>query len=241
MADYRDRLYEAYATTHAGTSSATASRLSFRRDILPHLPASTNARIVDLGCGQGQLVQQLLLHGYTNSWGVDISTEQVSLAHASGINQVVHGDFKEAFEGESLDVVTATDFFEHLTRSEILEALDHVYAALRPSGVLILRVPNAVSPFGGNYRYGDMTHETFFTSRSIRQLAAAAKFDQAQCVQCAPPVHGAASFARLVIWRCVSAVMKTILAAETGQLRGHLVTQNIVGVLRKRATERTPA
>lgn len=241
MADYRDRLYEAYATTHAGTSGELASRLSFRRDILPHLPPNTNARIVDLGCGQGQLVRQLLLHGYANARGIDISTEQVDLAHAAGIHQVEHADFKAAFDGSSLDVVTATDFFEHLTRSEILEALDHVFEALKPSGVLIMRVPNAVSPFGGNYRYGDMTHETFFTARSVRQLAAAASFESAQCMQCAPPVHGLASFIRLAIWRCVSGAMKIILAAETGQLRGHLVTQNIVGVLRKGATEMSPA
>lgn len=52
---------------------------------------------------------------------------------------------------QSTDAVTATDFFEHLTKVEVLEALDRVYDSLRPSENVALRVPNAVNPFGGNW------------------------------------------------------------------------------------------
>ena len=70
--------------------------------------------------------------------------------------------------------MTATDLLEHLTKPEVLATFDAVAAALRPGGRFVARVPNAVSPFGGHTRYGDFTHETWYTARSVRQLAAAA-------------------------------------------------------------------
>jgi len=229
----RDRLYAAYSSTHAGVSNEAAGAIAFRRDILPHLPDLRGVGVVDLGCGQGQLVRQLILHGYVNARGIDISPEQVALAHAAGVAQVALGDYRNGFDGSQIDVVTATDFFEHLTKFEVLEALDRVHAALRSGGVLILRVPNSVSPFGGNFRHGDFTHETSFTPRSLRQLGAAAGFDAVSVFACPPPVHGAKSFARHAVWKAASGAMKLTLAAETGALRGHLVTQNIVAVMRR--------
>ena len=231
--EFRSRLYEAYSTTHAGTANESAGEIAFRRSILPRLPIRREAAIVDLGCGQGRLVRQLLRHGYQNSRGIDISPEQVELAHAAGITQVELGDYREGFRSNSLDVVTATDFFEHLTKIEVLEALDRVYDSLRPGGILILRVPNSVSPFGGNYRYGDITHETSFTARSLSQLGAAARFENVESFASPPPIHGAKSFARAAVWKVVSGGMKLALAAETGAFRGHFVTQNIVAVMRK--------
>lgn len=231
--DMRARLYDAYSSTHAGVANEAAEAMAFRRDILPHLPDNRDVVVVDLGCGQGQLVKQLMLHGYTNALGIDISPEQVELAHAAGVTQVELGDYRNRFDGSDLDVVTATDFFEHLTKFEVLEALDRIHAALRPGGVLILRVPNAVSPFGGNFRHGDITHETSFTAGSLRQLGAAARFQAVRVFACPPPVHGAKSLSRRAVWKSASGAMKLTLAAETGALRGHLVTQNIVAVMRR--------
>lgn len=233
MADeIRSRLYDAYSSTHAGVTNEVADAMAFRLNILPYLPDNRDAAVVDLGCGQGQLVKQLILHGYTNARGIDISPEQVELAQAAGVSQVELGDFRTGFDGSQLDVVTATDFFEHLTKPEVLEALDRIHSALRPSGVLVMRVPNSVSPFGGNFRHGDFTHETSFTARSLRQLGAAARFDAVRVFACPPPVHGAKSLVRRAVWQAASGAMKLTLAAETGALRGHLVTQNIVAVMR---------
>jgi SAM-dependent methyltransferase len=174
----------------------------------------------------------LVLHGFKRARGVDISPESVQAAHDAGIPQVSHADYMEALQGAALDVVIGTDFFEHLTKLEALEAVDRIRAALRPGGRLILRVPNAVSPFGGNYRYGDLTHESSFTWRSLRQLGIAAGFARVDVYPCTPPVHGAKSAARAALWRVFSGIMKAALIAETGRVRGHLVTQNIVAVMR---------
>jgi hypothetical protein len=89
------------------------------------------------------------------------------------------------------------------------------------------RVPNAVSPLGGHIRYGDFTHESWFTARSIRQLAAAARFGSVSVQSCPPVAHSLVSSARAAIWKPLSGLFKIALAAETGVLRGHVVTQNL--------------
>jgi hypothetical protein len=103
------------------------------------------------------------------------------------------------------------------------------------------RVPNAVSPLGGHIRDGDFTHQTSFTARSIRQLAAAAGFDPVLTRASPPIAHGLASAARVMVWHVVSACYRIALAAETGMLRGHIVTQNLTFVARKGAVTVKPA
>jgi hypothetical protein len=84
-----------------------------------------------------------------------------------------------------------------------------------------------VSPFGGRIQHGDFTHESWYTERSVRQLAAAAGFHSVTVRPCPPVAHGLVSTARLVVWASVSAVVKVALAAESGSLCGHVTTQNL--------------
>lgn len=229
----RDRLYSAYASTHAGNSKNEANRMTFEREVLPHLGYPKTAAILDLGCGQGELVREFHRHGFVEARGIDISPEQVQIAHGNGIANIELGDYRVSLADEQLDVVTANDFLEHLSVDEALEALDAVFSSLKPGGIFVARTPNLASPFGGGYRYGDMTHETSFTARSLRQLGNTAGFQSIDVYSCSPRAHGFISGARLGVWKVASAAMKTVLAAETGRLRGHHVTQNILAVMRK--------
>jgi len=224
----RSRLYESYASHHSGVGSAAASEIIYRRDIHPLLPPPTAGPVVDIGCGSGQLVRCLLADGY-DATGIDVSPEQVALANEYGLRQVRHGDYREllAERPGELAAITATDLLEHLTKPEVLATFDAVAAALRPGGRFVARVPNAVSPFGGHIRYGDFTHETWFTARSVNQLTAAAGFSQVEVISCPPPAHGAASAVRATLWKPVSGLLKLVLAVETGAVRGHIVTQNL--------------
>ena len=228
LSSMRNRLYKSYASHQSGAGSASAARIIYRRDIYPLLPAPSAGPVVDIGCGSGQLVRCLLADGY-DAIGIDVSPEQVALANASGLGQIRLGDYSELL-GErpgELAAVTATDLLEHLTKPEVLATFDGVAAALRPGGRFIARVPNAVSPFGGHIRYGDFTHETWFTARSVHQVAAAAGFGPVLVTACPPPAHGAASAVRATLWKPVSGLLKLALAVETGVVSGHIVTQNL--------------
>jgi SAM-dependent methyltransferase len=224
----RDRLYRVYASQHAGCGDDRAAALIYRRDIRPLLPGQSDGPVIDIGCGQGQLVRLLLADDYDAS-GVDISAEQVAIAHAAGLDCVRHGHYRDILTERrgQLAGVIATDLLEHLTKNEVLDAFDCVASALAPGGMFVGRVPNAVSPLGGHIRYGDFTHESWFTARSIRQLAAAARFGSVSVQSCPPVAHSLVSSARAAIWKPLSGLFKIALAAETGVLRGHVVTQNL--------------
>jgi len=230
----RERLYETYASQHAGHSNGEATALTYRRDIRPALPSPAAGAVLDIGCGQGDLVRLLLRDGY-DAQGVDISAEQVAIARTSGLSQVRKGDFRDLLDAHPghFAAVTATDLLEHLTKSEVMETFDLVATALAPGGLWVARVPNATSPFSGYIRYGDFTHETSYTARTVRQLVAAAGFDSSMILPCPPIAHGLVSAGRVAVWKVVSALYKVVLAAETGALRGHVVTQNLTFVARK--------
>jgi 2-polyprenyl-3-methyl-5-hydroxy-6-metoxy-1,4-benzoquinol methylase len=230
----RDRLYEAYASQHAGHGQSDATPLIYRRDIRPALPPPQAGPVIDIGCGQGELVRLLFSDGY-DACGIDVSPEQVALARAAGLNRVQEGDYRKILAGRTGEIaaVTATDVLEHLDKGEVLETFDHVAAALMPGGAFVARVPNALSPFSGRIQYGDFTHESVFTARSIRQLTAAAGFSSVIVLPCPPVAHGVVSAARAVLWKPISAMYKVALAAETGEIHGHIVTQNLTFVARR--------
>ena len=46
-------------------------------------------------------------------------------------------------------------------------------------------------------------------------------------------IHGLASAARAALWQPFSLAFRLALAAETGVLRGHIVTQNLTFTARK--------
>jgi 2-polyprenyl-3-methyl-5-hydroxy-6-metoxy-1,4-benzoquinol methylase len=234
--DVRSRLYEAYASQHAGPGNGAAAGLVYRRDIRPLLPRPAAGPVVDIGCGSGELVRLLQADGF-DAEGIDISPEQAALARAAGVPRVREGDFLAILGAQPghYAAITAMDLLEHLTKPEILRTFDDVAAALAPGGVFVARVPNAISPLGGHILDGDFTHQTSFTARSIRQLAAAAGFGAVITRSSSPVAHGLVSAGRVIVWQVVSACYRVALAAETGMLRGHIVTQNLTFAARKDA------
>jgi trans-aconitate methyltransferase len=112
--------------------------------------------------------------GY-DAGGIDADPEQVAKARSAGLSQVWLGNYRHVLteRRSQFAAVIATDLLEYLTKDELLDTLDHVIRALIPGGVFVARVPNAVSPLGGHIRYGDFTHESSYTARSVGQITAA--------------------------------------------------------------------
>ena len=225
----RDRLYKAYASEHAGQGNGAAHRDGLPSDPRPLLPPPDMGPIIDIGCGQGALVRLLESDGY-DAEGVDVSPEQVAIAQASGADRVQQGDYRSVLGGRpgQFAAVTATDLLEHLTKYEVLEAFDAVHGALMPGGVFVARVPNAVSPFWA------ATSGTAISP--MRPGSPPGAFTSSQwpagsghltVLPCPPVAHGMASAARAGLWKLVSGAWKGVLAAETGVLCGHIVTQNM--------------
>lgn len=241
--DSRRRLYRSYVTTHTG--HIQAGRRSVRRhySLLDNLPADRSLPILDIGCGDGEMVAEMMHRGYRDVAGIDASEEQVALAHHLGRSKVQLADVFAYLPERAgqYAALTAADVFEHFDRDEVLALLDAAYTALAPNGVLVAQVPNASSPFFGNYAYGDFTHRSVFTARSVRQICLESGFSDIAVFPVNPLPHGAVSLARRAIWSVCSGLIKLALASETGQLRGYVVTQNLCFVATRRAPEYSPA
>jgi 2-polyprenyl-3-methyl-5-hydroxy-6-metoxy-1,4-benzoquinol methylase len=222
-------IYRNYVTTH--THELTEPDLnSVDYAILRFLPSSRDARILDLGCGSGLFLLRLASLGYTSTEGIDISEEQVNLARLRGLKSIRIGDAIEYLNNSpgKFDVITANDFLEHLDHEIVLQLLEIIARSLKPGGLFLAQTPNGASPLFGGYFYGDFTHQTAFSPTSVQQICHLVGFQSVEVAAVPPRIRGAFSFCRRVLWVISTFPIKVALAAETGRLRGHIVTSNLV-------------
>jgi SAM-dependent methyltransferase len=239
--EIRKRLYERYVSTHAGdgirlTSASVRSRFrAFANYYGDFLPADKDASILDIGCGHGAFLCFHRERGYHNAAGVDISPEQVAIARRIGLQDVECIDAFQALSVRpgTVAMVSALDFLEHLEKEEAMRALDAIHCALAPGGTVLIHTVNAESPFFGNVRYGDLTHESAFTHESLKQILSATCFDDIRIRPAGPIVHGILSLMRAVIWRASENLFRLAAAAETGELRDHIFTRNLIAAARR--------
>jgi len=236
---YRERIYAHYVSSAAaplapaGTSGFAPRAPYLRRVIRRHFPPDRGAAVLDLGCGHGALLHFAREAGYQNVRGVDVSGEQVQAARRLGMADVEQGDLIDTLRrapGGSLDAVVAFDVIEHFTRDELMPFADEVLRVLRPGGRWIIHTPNGASPFGGQIRYGDLTHEQAFTSGSLTQLLSTCGFRSVSFFEDTPVVHGVKSAARAAAWLMIRQVLRFYLAAETGVASPPVLTQNLLAV-----------
>jgi SAM-dependent methyltransferase len=106
-----------------------------------------NARILDVGCGNGVISRHLGSLGF-QVLGVDVSEKTIENARAATTLPNVQFQTKSAEElvasGERYDAVICSEVLEHLTDPGAL--LKVLYATLKEDGKLIVTVPNGQGP-----------------------------------------------------------------------------------------------
>jgi len=171
-----------YRKWHDGSKAHFETTASFYRRLLaPALElVPPEARILDIGCGQGLLVYALNSFGYKSVHGIDLSEQQVAVGQEHGLScRAVGRDYifdlaKTA--PATFDLIFLMDVLEHMDKAEQLRTLAAVSELLAHGGRLILSVPNANASFGLRWRYIDWTHEMAFTEHSLEFILLNAKF-----------------------------------------------------------------
>lgn len=143
------------------------------------LPSDKNARILDIGCGDGKFLFFLQKKGYTSIEGVELSSQQAKEAkkHLKCPIHVVEDTttFLQRYS-YTYQMIAMNDLLEHIPKQETLNFLRAVLGALRQGGNAVINVPQ-VSGFRSLFcRYMDFTHETIFTELSLKQVLSLAGF-----------------------------------------------------------------
>jgi 2-polyprenyl-3-methyl-5-hydroxy-6-metoxy-1,4-benzoquinol methylase len=234
-------LYDNYVSTgQAGTNVNRQAGLNIgdypylSNVIKQHLPSKKDIAILDLACGHGALIYCLKQLGYSNLQGVDISPQQVALAHELGLTEVKCQNIQAFLTSKAgaFDVIFLMDILEHLTKQELFDCLDAVSQSLTANGMIVIHVPNAEGIFGMRIRYGDVTHENCFTPQSISQVLNACGIHKIACFEDKPVIHGIKSFIRYILWQGLTFPFRLLLAAETGITKS-VLSQNMLVVARK--------
>ncbi len=145
-----------------------------RRRIFVHLldrelGARRDAKILDVGCGAGGMLEPLARYGEVT--GVDTSRELVELCRGRGFPRVeVASAYELPVPPGSVDLITLFDTIEHVADED--RALRECHRALRAGGLLFLSVPAYQFLYANNDRVAH--HERRYTARRLRGRLSAA-------------------------------------------------------------------
>lgn len=109
------------------------------QDSAPPVPA---AKMLDVGCGPGHLMEQMRNRGW-EVWGVEMdgAAARKAAARAGSAERVLVGTLADAdYPEHGFDLITASHVLEHL--HDPLTALERMRGWLRPGGRIQIWVPN---------------------------------------------------------------------------------------------------
>ncbi len=199
--DKQNQLREQYRLINPGWEPATETYAALvRAHIQP------NSRLLDLGCGRGGLIEQLVeTHGaqiVAQTIGLDPDWESIR-THRLNLPAAVGFSHRLPYASNSFDVVFCSWLLEHLETPE--QDLNEIGRVLKPGGVFIFITPNKRHPIAwlnqaiGRFSavqdwlverlYGRVAADTFptwYRANSQAQLTrldpSALKVEQLMCV-----------------------------------------------------------
>ena len=127
----------------------------------PWLP-NDSKRVIELGAGYCDWINSLPV---PERYAVDVA-EMVREYVGSGVTPVVAKAHQLTFAHDnSVDVVLASNLFEHLTHREADETFCEIWRVLRPGGRLFIVQPNF--RYAWREYFDDYTHLTIYTDQGL--------------------------------------------------------------------------
>lgn len=240
--DYRNDIYDHYLTNNAHTNSVSQkehyNRLQLHKFLLGKLPQDLRSlSILDLGAGDGELVQFLQNNNCKNVTGCDISAEQIEASKLRvGVN-IKHMEIWDALaerRNDSTDIIFTIDLIEHLTREELIRLGKEIFRVLKKDGMWFMHAPNGSSPFFGDILYGDYTHQQAFTRLSLTQILRSFGFLHLNFYESGPFTNSQIGYIRIALWKILKIFYAITNFAETGErIPNQILTRNIIAIAKK--------
>lgn len=143
-----------------------------------YLPALPNGRLLEVGCGSGEMLKSMESHGWRVE-GVDFDPVAVGNARDKGLDVRLGGLAEQRYADDVFDAIAMSHVIEHVPDPAGL--LAECWRILKPGGQLVVVTPNTDSLghrlFKSDWRgLEPPRHLHLFNSRSLRQIAARAGF-----------------------------------------------------------------
>jgi SAM-dependent methyltransferase len=171
--EYYARLYRHRRWRHRG------DRPTLYRSIIRLLRSSGGSRLLDVGCGEGQLLRRAQKHFDVH--GVDVSEAGVAAARAALGREVaqVASAAQLPFADGAFDVVTCLDVLEHI--DDPLVVLREIHRVLADGGAFLFSTPNPTSlghrlKGKQSFIYRDDSHVSVLPPAQWRAVVAVAGF-----------------------------------------------------------------
>lgn len=134
--------------------------------------------VLEIGTGTGVFLAYLETKGIKDFFGIDADKKVLEFMPENISSKVKICDVWGFLDdcNRKYDRIVLLDVFEHFSYIEGYQLLVQIRKILSPDGKIILRVPNAASPFGLQYQYNDLTHKAAYGPGSIGHMALAAGF-----------------------------------------------------------------
>lgn len=161
-----------YAGHETGTGVTRDELLAARREFLERLSrepvhSAVQGRLLDVGCGEGDLLGALELPGW-HLVGVEPDAGAAARARARGLNVTVGHLEDVALPAESFSIVSCVSILEHVADPRaFLRELDRL---VTPGGFLFLEVPDSCRPVPQVAEFYSLEHLTHFTRGSLKRL-----------------------------------------------------------------------
>ena len=140
-------------------------------------------KILDYGCGTGQLINALMQKNIDVT-GMDASDEAVNIGKKNGLNIIKINNLDEEKKNyeNTFDLIIISHVLEHQKKNEMANLLNNLRYMLKENQYLLTIVPNAQSITGAYWRYEDFTHEYLFTTGSLNYLLCDNNFDKIEFI-----------------------------------------------------------
>jgi O-antigen chain-terminating methyltransferase len=158
-----------------GTDELRASQARYL-SLFP--PAADAGRIIDIGCGRGEMLSLLSEAGY-EVMGVDTDADMVEACNSRGLPAVVDDGihFLSRVDDGSLKGIFCAQVVEHLITPELEQLIVLAEEKLRRGGVLLIETINPRSSYAmGNHFYADTSHVRPVHPETLRYICEQAGF-----------------------------------------------------------------
>lgn len=178
---YKDFSKYEYSNMEGEGLKNDEKRLKRTVDDISSVITDKSAKILDIGCAEGDLLLELKNRGYTNLMGLDPS--QYCVSHINNEHKIdanIGGLFSltSVFNENEFDCVILSHVFEHIYDLSI--AIQNIYSILKDDGILYLEVPDASRYFEYYivpFHYFDIEHINHFDEHSLKYLASKNGFE----------------------------------------------------------------